>query len=215
MFHVKQSDCSALAALLASHGERLGVTLPDDRWGVLAECLEWLAPASLQIGLTNYPTTQLFTEHLVVPLLPLLTPTAASLLHSPTLDFGAGSCAVGLSLAILRPDLEIILADRRARVVQFADLCLSRMRLANCSSLRVDLGNPPESSRETCGTVLIRAFGPVSGALRHAQALVRPGGSIALWHQPPSPAPPDPLRQVLAMPTGVESLVLTVYELPV
>ena len=155
-----------------------------------------------------------FVEQLVMPLLPMLTTPAEAHLHSAALDFGAGSGAVGLSLAVLRPDLEVILADRRARVIQFADLSIARLRLSNCSSLKIDLGNPPVQWRANCGTVLIRAFGPTAEALEHAQRLVRPGGSVALWHQPPAPAPPAPLRQALSLETDISSLAITIYELP-
>jgi 16S rRNA G527 N7-methylase RsmG len=214
VFHVKQSDDGSAITLLTRQADTLGLDLPPERWQALATALEWLGPASLQIGLTNYPDTPTFVEQLVMPLLPLLTGPAQAHLHSPALDFGAGSSAVGLSLAILRPDVEVILADRRARVVQFADLCIARLRLANCASLKIDLGNPPNQWRGRCGTVLIRAFGPTAGAIVHAQRLVRPAGSVALWHQPPSPAPPDPLRQVLTLETGIPSLAITIYELP-
>jgi 16S rRNA G527 N7-methylase RsmG len=214
VFYVKQSDDGRIETLLIDYAERLGLLIPEERWQALGAALEWLGPASLQIGLTNYPNTPAFVEHLVMPLLPLLMPSAQAHLHSPALDFGAGSSAVGLSLAILRPDVEVILADRRARVVQFADLCIARLRLTNCSSLKIDLGNPPTQWRGSCGTVLIRAFGPTSEAVEHAQRLVRPGGSVALWHQPPSPAPPDPLRQVLTLETDIPSLAITIYELP-
>ncbi|MHB8996516.1 MAG: RsmG family class I SAM-dependent methyltransferase [Armatimonadota bacterium] len=200
--------------LLISYADTLGLELPAERWEALGVALEWLGPASLQIGLTNYPDTPTFVEQLVMPLLPLLTGPAQAHLHSPALDFGAGSSAVGLSMAILRPDIEVILADRRARVVQFADLCIARLRLDNCSSLKIDLGNPPAQWRGSCGTVLIRAFGPTSEAIVHAQRLVRPSGSVALWHQPPSPAPPHPLRQVATLETGIPSLAITIYELP-
>lgn len=211
---MKHTDELRIIDLLTNYARQLDLQVPHERYQALAAALEWLGPASLQIGLTNYPDTPSFVEQLVMPLLPVLAPSAETYLHSPALDFGAGSSAVGLSLAILRPDLEVILADRRARVVQFADLAIARLRLSNCSSLRIDLGNPPAQWRGSCGTVLIRAFGPTSEALEHAQRLVRPGGTVALWHQPPSPAPPDPLRQVLSLETDIASLAITIYELP-
>lgn len=210
MFHVKHS----VADILQHHRRELQLNLPDERWTALADGIDWLFPLAHQMGLTNYPEVTEFTSNLVAPLFPLLHPDLQDYLLSPALDFGAGSGAVGLSLAILRPDIDVVLADRRARVVQFLDLASRRLHLSNCSTLQADLAAPPAPWREACGTVLIRAFGPTDTALLHAAQLVRPGGSIALWHRPPSPAPPADLRQAHTLMTSVLALSLTIYDRP-
>jgi len=201
-----------IIGILEAEVHRLALTGLEDRVVALAEALEWLGPAAFRFGLTNYATTEEFTTNLVAPVLTLLAPSLSGLLQSPALDFGAGSSAVGLALAILRPDMQVLLADRRARVVQFADLALRRLQLANCEGLQVDLANPPSELAGSIGTVLVRAFGPTPVALTHACRLIRPGGSIALWHQPPAPPPPADLRLVDTLATGVPSLALTVYQ---
>lgn len=211
MFHVKHLPPAELATLLTERAAALGLSLPPDRLASLAEALAWLGPAAYQIGLTNYATLPEFVTNLVAPVFPLLTPSLAPVLLSPTLDFGAGSGAVGLSLAILQPDLQVVLADRRVRVLQFIDLALSRLRISNGRTLRIDLADPPADWQAACGTVLIRAFGPTETALAHASRLTRPDGTIALWHQPPPPPPPAPLRQAETLPTGVPALALTIY----
>ncbi|MEI6500120.1 MAG: RsmG family class I SAM-dependent methyltransferase [Armatimonadota bacterium] len=203
---------TSIPKILLEEARRVGCTPPEGDLDRLAEALEWLGPAAFRLGLTNYATTAEFTANLAAPVLSLLQASAAPLLQSPALDFGAGSGAVGITVAILRPDLQVILADRRARVVQFIDLGLRRLRLANCTALEADLANPPDDFREAVGTVLIRAFGPTAVALTHASRLVCPGGSIALWHQPPAPPPPADLRLADTLRTGVPSLALSLYE---
>jgi 16S rRNA G527 N7-methylase RsmG len=213
LFHVKQSDeiTTRIHVALRASLVDLGLDLPLDRTLALAEAIAWLGDRAFRLGLTNYPTpTELFI-HLIAPLLKMLTPAVAGYLASPVLDFGAGSGAVGLSLAILRPDLQVILADRRVRVVQFLDLCIAHLQLPNCQSLQVDLANPPADLCGSVGTVLIRAFGPAEQALQYAARLIRPDGCVVLWHQAPSPPPPDNLAQVKQLTTNLESLALTIY----
>lgn len=202
----------SVVEILQQHRNKLQLDLSDERWTALAAGIDWLGPLAQQMGLTNYSDLSEFTSQLVAPLLPLLQPTLQHHLLSPALDFGAGSGAVGIALAILRPDLQVVLADRRARVVQFLDLCLRRLQLTNGSALQTDLAAPPSEWQHACGTVLIRAFGPTDVALKHAAQLMRPDGSIALWHQPPPPAPPAELRQAHSLMTSVPALALTIYD---
>lgn len=203
---------SSVSTIFASEARRVEVTLTEERLVTLTSAMEWLGPAAFRFGLTNYATTEEFAANLVTPVLGLLQAPLSRLRHSPALDLGTGSGAVGLALAILCPDTQVILADRRARVVQFVDLALKRLQLANCTALQADLANPPDDLVEAIGTVLIRAFGPTPTALAHASRLIRRGGSIALWHQPPSPPPPADLRLADTLLTGVPSLALTLYQ---
>lgn len=205
---------STTADLIQARSSVLGLELSQDRIAALGPALDWLYPAALRLGLTNYRTAAEFVSNLALPVLDLLQPALTSYVASPTLDFGAGSGAVGLSLAILRPDLQVVLADRRTRVVQFLDLCLARLQVANCMALQADLANPPDQHRASYGLVLVRAFGPTPRALRQASGLLRSNGAIALWHQPPPPQPPDSLEQAETTLTGVPSLALTIYRRP-
>jgi 16S rRNA G527 N7-methylase RsmG len=201
----------SVADILSAESRRGALALPEHRLEALAEAMEWLAPKAFRFGLTNYDDPRDFAASLVAPLLVLLQESASACVQSPALDFGAGSGAVGLALAVLRPDLQLILADRRARVVQFLDLCSRRLQLANCTALLSDLADPPPGVVAAIGTVLSRAFGPTPVALTHASRLVRPGGCIALWHQPPAPPSPVNLRPAGTLATSVPSLALTLY----
>lgn len=179
---------------------------------MLSELIDWLAPAAHQAGLTKYATPAAMREHLVDPALLLLTPALRPFLHSPALDFGAGSGAVGLAIAAAAPDVEVVLADRRSRVVQFVDLAIRRFRLANCRTLLTDLAAPAEEYRQAFGSVLIRAYGPGHIALDQAMRWLRPGGTIALWRRPESPATPEGLIPLRTEATQLPSLVLSIYQ---
>lgn len=209
MFHVKQR----LDPSTPSPEDPLVTPpAPGQHPEVLAELIEWLAPAAHRAGLTKYRTPADMKQHLVDPALLLLTPPLRPFLHSPALDFGAGSGAVGLAIAAAAPDVEVVLADRRARVVQFVDLAIQRFRLQNCHTLLTDLAAPAEDHWQAFGSVLIRAYGPGPVALEQAMRWLRPGGTIALWRRPEAPATPDGLISLRTEPTSLPSLVLSIYQ---
>lgn len=209
MFHVKQSSVQDdLTAYLSDLSATLQTSLPVD---ALAALLEWLTPAAHRLGLTNYAHPDQVAENLVAPALQLLSPPLRPYLISPALDFGAGSGAIGLSIALAAPETQVLLADRRRRVVEFIDLAIRRHRLPNCHTLLADLAEPPPDWQNRCGTVLIRAFGPTVRALEQALAWLSPDGTIALWHRPPDPTPPDGSRLLVTEPSNVPSLLLSIY----
>ncbi|MEN6403916.1 MAG: RsmG family class I SAM-dependent methyltransferase [Armatimonadia bacterium] len=141
MKHFSSSD-TPLTSQLTSTIASLQLSPDDFDIPKLADLLAWLHPAASRLGLTNYRDIQTYTSQIVIPALYLLSPTLAPYRLSPLLDFGAGSGAVGLSLACLLPEAEVVLADRRSRVVQFLDLAVSRGGLRNCRSLLADLSAP-------------------------------------------------------------------------
>lgn len=198
--------------ILSGEIERIGLRVSSGIQERLVDCLEYLHPTATRFGLTNYTDFSDFTTQLVCPALWLLHPQLGLGPASPLLDFGAGSGAVGIALAVLLPDVEVLLADRRARVVQFIDLAARRLSLTNCTALKVDLGNPPSGLVGSVGTVLIRAFGPTDNAIIRAERLIRPNGALALWHQPPPPPPPAGLTQAGSLETNIRSLTLTIYQ---
>jgi hypothetical protein len=52
----------------------------------------------------------------------------------------------------------------------------------------------------------------VDEALAGARAWVRPGGTVALWHQPGASGTPDGLTALWTEETELPSLVLTLYQ---
>jgi 16S rRNA G527 N7-methylase RsmG len=215
MFHVKHSPerentASRLRSCAADHA----LDLASDRLDALADLVAWLAPAAHQIGLTKYADPGSLTEHLVCPALLLLQPSLIPFIGTPLLDFGAGCGAVGLALAAALPKAQIVLADRRRRVVEFLDIAARRHGLANVDSMLVDLRRPPQALEGCFGTVLMRAFGPPEQALRAARGWLQPEGVVALWHQPDVCPTPDGLNALRTEATDLPSLVLTLYQRP-
>ncbi len=213
VFHVKQSTEQArLATYLTELRHRQALAIAPERLEPLAELICWVAPAAHRIGLTKYAEPTSLAQNLVAPALHLLSPLLLPHLNSPALDFGAGCGAIGLSIACAAPDMQVVLADRRQRVVQFLDIAIRRHGLSNSTALLVDLQSPPEAMRERFGTVLVRAFGPADVSLASSVDWVRPGGTVALWHQPGACPTPDGLNALRTDATELPSLVLTLYQ---
>jgi 16S rRNA (guanine527-N7)-methyltransferase len=184
----------------------LAVTPPQPER--LEELARWLAERAYPLGFTNYPTAEALVEHHIVPTLALfrLFPPP---LTGRVLDLGAGSGVLGLTLALLCPDLQVVLADRRRRSVQFIRLTVARLGLRNASAEQVGAGAPAKSSPGVFDLVCFRALAPAAEALRLAGPLLAPGGSVAAWHQSEAAAflnPPPGWERLATAPTSLPAL---------
>lgn len=206
------SGLEETALYLDRYAARRGFPLNRAQTDHIASLTAWLAPAAHRMGLTKYGHPLAMCENLVAPTLLLLAPDVMPLVGSPVLDFGSGSGAVGLSLGVCLPGHEIVLADRRDRVIQFTDLAARRHGIANVRSLLTELSEPAPGNGLGFATVLVRAFGPAAQAVGDAAGWVRPGGVVALWHQPGLVDAPDGLKALRTDPTELPSLVLTLYQ---
>lgn len=103
-----------LPAALARHQ----IQLPDDRVALLDRYCQLLWDWNEKINLTRHTTYEKFVTRDLVDTLQL-----ASLVHpqEEILDVGSGGGVPGLTLAIIRPDLEVTLSDtvgKKARVLE-------------------------------------------------------------------------------------------------
>lgn len=177
----------------------------------LAEYASWAAPMAAKLNLTRYGSPAEFAAKLILPSLTLLSASLSPYMGESMLDFGAGCGAVGLTIAVLRPDVQVVLADRRARVVQFVDICRARLGLSNCRAVLTDLAQGPPDAAAAHDIVAVRAFSPVAGVLELSSRWKTPDGCVAMWHQPPPPLPSPGLRRIVTVETTVTDLQLTIY----
>jgi 16S rRNA G527 N7-methylase RsmG len=214
MFHVKQSldHIGGLSAHILDVAASLNLPLPGDCADSLAGLADWLATAANQVGLTRYNQPMVLADRLIIPSLLLCSEETRADVGSPMLDFGAGSGAVGLSLAIALPDHEVVLADRRERVIQFIDLAIRRHRLHNCRAVLAGLDQVPSVDTDRYATILIRSFGPAERAVGTALPWLCTSGSIALWHRSESHPSIDGLKTLRTVASNVPSLVLSIYQ---
>lgn len=118
-----------------------------------------------------------------------LPPLAA--VHSPVIDIGTGAGVPGLIIAESRPDLRLVLADRRATRMDALARGVTAMGLKDRVQVVTadieDLGRDPDHAGQY-GAVVCRGFGPPEVTLSLATPLAKDGGIIVV-SEPPSGSP--------------------------
>ena len=105
----------------------------------------------------------------------------------PVLDIGSGPGFPGLPLAIMRQDVEFVLAESRAKRVGFLEMAVSAMRLKNVAifpkSVREDSPLGDEQGRPI-GDVVTRALEVIPPTLERVLPFVRSGAKIVFMKGP-------------------------------
>ena len=92
-------------------------------------------------------------------------------------DLGSGAGLPGLPIAVVRPDLEVTLAESRQVRAAFLELAVERLRLPN---VRV-FPEPAEDLAPGFDVCLARGFGDASRTWEVARALLLPEGELLYW----------------------------------
>lgn len=107
------------------------------------------------------------------------------------IDIGTGAGVPGLVIADDRPDLEVVLADRRATRMDALRLGVAALgwgdRVSVITADIADLGRDLEHAGQY-DAVVCRGFGPPESTAPLARALLKNGGSLIV-SEPPSPDP--------------------------
>ena len=109
----------------------------------------------------------------------------------PVIDIGTGAGVPGLVIAVDRPDLRLVLTDRRATRMDALRRGVAAMGLVDRVDVVTadveDLGRDPDHAGRY-QAVVSRGFGPPETTLRLATPLVAPGGLLVI-SEPPSDQP--------------------------
>ncbi len=124
-------------------------------------------------------------------------------------DLGSGGGVPGLVIALARPDLRLVLVDRRASRTDHLHRLVGRLGVDDrVEIVAADAVAVPELLRAPVDAVVARGFGAPRATLRAAVPLLRPDGLIVV-SEPPAGAPTDrwPVRLlgelgVVAVPHG-------------
>lgn len=101
------------------------------------------------------------------------------------LDLGAGGGVPGLVVAHDRPDLEVVLLDRRRSRTDALERAVRRLGWGDrVSVVSADAANHVIESREFYDGVVARGFGPPAVTLTAASAAVTAGGRIVISEPP-------------------------------
>ena len=128
-------------------------------------------------------------------------------------DLGAGNGALGATIALCAPDIDVALIDRATRSITACELLTRRMGLQNAECLQIDVDSDSETGYDG---VVFRALAQPERALTLARGLCGRDGFVGAWHAPGDPAydrPPMGLEVVNTVRTVLPDLVLTGYRL--
>lgn len=92
-------------------------------------------------------------------------------------DLGSGAGLPGLPVAVVRPDVRVVLIEAHRRRAAFLELAVQELALGN-AVVRHDRVEDVTDGADAC---LARAFAPIGRAWRLGAALLRPGGRLVYF----------------------------------
>ncbi len=108
---------------------------------------------------------------------------ALAAVRGTVVDLGSGGGVPGLVIARARPDLSIVLVERRTTRADHLQRLVRRLGLGGRVAVHAaDAGALPSST--LADAVVARSFGPPLATARAAAALLRPGGRLVVSEPP-------------------------------
>jgi len=135
----------------------------------------WLATAGVQRGLLGpREVDRLWDRHLL---------NSAALVdwlpkRGRVLDLGSGAGLPGVVLALLRPDLEMVLLEPSLRRATFLDELVADLELPHTSVVRARAEEFAAEQPESMDVVVARAVAPLNRLIGWAAPLIRPRGCL-------------------------------------
>jgi len=203
------SRMTAAIERFCAHAEAVGLSVDHEtRVRVLAGAA-WLARASGASGLSQYRDPDDALLHAMGPALTYFAfPEAPG--GGTMADIGAGNGAIGATIGLFAPEMQIRLVDRARRAYTTAELLVARLKLPNVKPVLADasrLGRHYD-------VVVFRALAPAVEALPLAATLVDDGGFVGAFHRPGDGGferPSGELAVLGSVNTLVPEMVLTCY----
>lgn len=173
-------------ALFAARLEEMGIGHEASAPGQLLGYHRLLEEWNLRMNLTGDTELEtaldrLYMDSLAPLAIPGLFPLAAELV-----DVGSGAGFPGLPLAILRPDLRVLLLDSQAKRVSFLDAVVRELGLGNVRTLHAraeDAAHDPPL-REGFAIAVARAVAPLPVLCELLLPFVRIGGRMICYKGP-------------------------------
>jgi 16S rRNA (guanine527-N7)-methyltransferase len=165
----------------------LGIELAVTQYELLVRYAALLRDWNTRINLVSRRDTErVMTYHVIDSLaVQRLLPPGARVC-----DVGTGAGLPGIPLAIVRPDLEMLLVESSQKRVMFLNAAVAELEVSNC---RV-IGCRAESLAPLdCSVVLSRLSGPLRDLLKHAARHRKPDGKVVLYKTRESSAEVDKL----------------------
>ena len=166
--------------LLSGHGRRCTVAAMDESQRALLHAyLDEMQRWNARINLTAIPAEQGWEKHVeeAIALLAAANPPP----DARAIDVGAGAGVPGVPMAILRPDLRVVLVDSDQRKAAFLTHIAGALPLDNVEVLaeRIEDVARRDGMRESFDLAVSRALAPPPVMCELLLPLVRVGGRVA------------------------------------
>lgn len=156
-------------------GETAGAAAPELHDPRLLEALR----SSQRLGMLGDRPVDEVVEHSAAFVDALATTTGT------VVDLGTGGGVPGLVIAWMRPDLRVLLVDRRARRTDHLRRLVGRMALGDrVEVITADIGALGAAWPDLVDAVVARGFGPPVLTLRAALPLIVPDGIVVISEPP-------------------------------
>ena len=152
-----------------------GLVISDSQWQLLEDWANLLINYNQKINLISRKQTHLLWEKQILHCLSL--PVFREIpLGSEVFDFGTGAGLPGIILAIVRPDLRLILADSRQKKIAVVQNIVDELRLSNVRVVcgRGELLGKQLEWNQRFSVITARAVAPLTDLVRWTVGLRKP-----------------------------------------
>lgn len=212
---MQNSEAGRMCEHLRQVAAAIGVGVDDRQLEKFAAYYEFLLEYNQKVNLTRITEPQdVAVKHFgdsFFLLKPGLIPDG-----SRVADIGTGAGVPGIPLAIMRPDLQVVLVDSLRKRTVFLTEAVQRLGLTNVEvvwSRAEDLGHKPEF-RERCDVVLARAVASLNVLAELCLPLVKKGGAFLALKGPRAQEELAQAQTAITLLGGGEATLLEA-ELPI
>ena len=160
---------------LQTAGQQLGVELTQSQYDSLIRYTQLLRDWNQRINLVSRRDTDRILSYHAIDSLAVqrLLPQGARVC-----DIGSGAGLPGIPLAIVRPDLKMLLVESSQKRSRFLQTAVAELELANVEVLNERAESLPPLE---CDVVVSRLAGPLQDVVRYAGSHRKPKGAIVLY----------------------------------
>jgi len=160
-------------------GAELSVNLTREHYQQLCQYARLIEQWNEKINLISRKDTgRIFTYHIIDSLAasPFLPQNARCA------DIGTGAGLPGIPLAIVHPDISMLLIESTQKKCRFLQFALDRLQLKNCLFL---CARAEELAPLNCDIIISRLTAPLPKTLRYAAPHLKTGGTLILYKSAP------------------------------
>lgn len=171
------ADEEAAGSLLESGLGQLGIRFDH---AAISRLLSYCALVLAANKTTNLTSAKSLGDLVTRHVLDSVAPFQALKPASPLIDLGSGAGFPGIPLALLNPDVEVILLEPRRKRTEFLAQAIEALEIRN-ASVQQRTAAAALKNGVRAAMVMMRAVAPPAASLSLGLPLVRPGGVLVLY----------------------------------